>query len=93
MQFLYPRGTTWDAPDATAPEPPAAERPCRLPACSTTRRAGSLRGRGPWRARAEAGSNNWAVAGRLTASGAALIANDMHLNQRVPTIWYHARLN
>src|SRR5262249_46481572 len=25
-------------------------------------------------------------------SGAALIANDMHLNQRVPTIWYHMRL-
>jgi penicillin amidase len=38
------------------------------------------------------GSNNWAVAGSLTASGSALVANDMHLAQRVPTIWYHARL-
>jgi len=30
------------------------------------------------------GSNSWAVAGRLTATGAALVANDMHLTQRVP---------
>ena len=38
------------------------------------------------------GSNNWAVAGRLTTTGAALIANDMHLHARVPTIWYRVRL-
>jgi penicillin amidase len=40
----------------------------------------------------EVGSNNWAVAGRLTATGSALIASDMHLGQSVPTLWYHARL-
>jgi penicillin G amidase len=40
----------------------------------------------------EVGSNNWAVAGRLTASGSALVASDMHLGQNVPTLWYHARL-
>ena len=40
----------------------------------------------------DVGSNSWAVAGRLTTTGAALIANDMHLNQRVPIVWYHARL-
>jgi len=40
----------------------------------------------------EAGSNNWAVAGRLTATGGALIASDMHLNLRLPTTWYRARL-
>lgn len=38
------------------------------------------------------GSNNWALAGRLTTTGAALVASDMHLGQSVPTIWYHARL-
>ncbi len=38
------------------------------------------------------GSNNWAVAGRHTGSGAALVANDMHLGLRVPNIWYRARL-
>ena len=40
----------------------------------------------------DVGSNSWAVAGRLTTTGAALISNDMHLNQRVPAVWYHARL-
>src|ERR1700722_1997783 len=40
----------------------------------------------------DAGSNNWALAGRLTMTGAALVASDMHLNLRVPTVWYRARL-
>lgn len=40
----------------------------------------------------EFGSNNWAVGGALTAHGAGLIANDMHLNFQVPIIWYRARL-
>ena len=40
----------------------------------------------------DVGSNNWALAGRLTTTGAALVASDMHLGQRVPTLWYHARL-
>jgi penicillin amidase len=38
------------------------------------------------------GSNNFAVAGTLTASGAALLANDMHLGLRVPNIWFRTRL-
>ena len=38
------------------------------------------------------GSNNWAVAGRLTTDGRALIANDMHLTVRVPNTWYRASL-
>jgi penicillin amidase len=41
---------------------------------------------------AEAGSNNWALAGRLTTSGAALVASDMHLSLRVPAVWYRLRL-
>ena len=44
------------------------------------------------RARTVTGSNNWAVAGSRTASGAALVANDMHLGFRVPNTWYRARL-
>ena len=38
------------------------------------------------------GSNNWAVAGRLTPDGRALVANDMHLTVRVPNTWYRAAL-
>ncbi len=40
-----------------------------------------------------AGSNNWAVAGRLTAHGGALLADDMHLGHALPNIWYRARLS
>jgi penicillin amidase len=38
------------------------------------------------------GSNGFAVHGNLTASHAALIAGDMHLNLRVPNLWFRARL-
>jgi penicillin amidase len=38
------------------------------------------------------GSNNWAVSGRLTTDGGALVANDMHLTVRVPNTWYRASL-
>ncbi|MGD0490975.1 MAG: penicillin acylase family protein [Steroidobacteraceae bacterium] len=38
------------------------------------------------------GSNNWAVSGSRTANGAAIVANDMHLDFRVPIIWYRVRL-
>ena len=38
------------------------------------------------------GSNNFAVAGKLTTSGAAMLANDMHLGLGVPNIWFRTRL-
>lgn len=38
------------------------------------------------------GSNSWAVSGDLTGSGRALVANDMHLEIRVPNTWYRAVL-
>ncbi len=38
------------------------------------------------------GSNNWAVAGALTRSGKAIVANDMHLGLSTPNIYYQARL-
>lgn len=41
---------------------------------------------------AAGGSNNWAVAGARTASGAPLVANDPHVPFFLPTFWYHAHL-
>lgn len=41
---------------------------------------------------ARPGSNSFAVAGSLTESGAAIVANDMHLTLRVPNIWFRVRL-
>jgi penicillin amidase len=38
------------------------------------------------------GSNNWAVDGRRSGTGAAVVANDMHLGLSVPNTWYRVRL-
>lgn len=38
------------------------------------------------------GSNNWAVHGRRSATGAPLLAGDMHLSLTLPSIWYEAHL-
>jgi len=94
LGFLYPQGTSWDAPlegyELVHHTPPAAipaetvldvrAGPAPAPSAGVALRAGA------------AGSNSWAVAGQLTTTGAALVANDMHLRQRVPATWYHARL-
>ena len=60
------------------------------------RGAGDARSGGEVEAAAEApaspGSNNWALAGRRTASGAPLVANDPHLPFRIPGTWYQALL-
>ena len=39
---------------------------------------------------ASLGSNNWAVDAAHSASGHAMVANDMHLSIGVPVIWYRA---
>jgi penicillin amidase len=39
------------------------------------------------------GSNNWAVAGRRSATGKPLLANDPHLLVQVPSIWYEIHLS
>jgi penicillin G amidase len=90
LKFLYPHETSWDSPNgetgrsassaplATGMASGAAQTPLAAQSAAERRRA--------------AGSNNWALAGRLTATGAALVASDMHLGLRVPTVWYRARL-
>lgn len=94
--FLYPGSTSLDAPidGSVLPEPPmpTAVRPLAAPPVP------GLEARAPVAAGADlrqdetVGSNNWAVGGALTATGAALVANDMHLGLDVPAIWYRARL-
>ena len=38
------------------------------------------------------GSNNWAVSGSKTKSGKPLLANDPHLELKLPSIWYEMHL-
>jgi penicillin amidase len=90
LQFFYPHQTVWDSPNGEPSGTAGTASPWAIPDARsqiTPISAQEL----PARARA-AGSNNWALGGRLSASGAALVASDMHLGLRVPTVWYRARL-
>ncbi len=42
---------------------------------------------------ARSASNAWVIGGERTASGAPILANDMHLALRAPSIWYIAALH
>lgn len=104
-EFLDPVGTEWDAPlqgePRVAPPPPGPEvfnttvMPARQIVRADVSPIALLPGErsnfvdmdsvDPPR-----GSNNWAVAGRLTSHGGAMLANDMHLMLRVPNVWYRA---
>jgi penicillin amidase len=39
------------------------------------------------------GSNNWVISGSRTATGKPLLANDMHLGEQMPSIWYEIGLH
>jgi penicillin amidase len=93
VAFLSPAGTDWDAPmqgdpydvpPIPGPEVFAVERdPARVPI--------ALRN-APVMKEAVSGSNNWAVGGHVSAAGAAMVANDMHLGLQVPNTFYRLRL-
>src|SRR4029079_17348143 len=91
-KFLAASGGPWDAP-LLGPEmkypalPPAADidlskldpKLLRMPPAEVERAA-------------TPGSNSFAVNGALTSTHAALVANDMHLHYRVPSIWFGTRM-
>jgi penicillin amidase len=39
------------------------------------------------------GSNNWVIAGSRTTTGKPFLANDMHLSEQMPSIWYEVGLH
>lgn len=95
-------GSDWDAPlfgpargNALLPGADAVDLR-NLPDSSLMQTPTALQqgGRGTPAATQEhfAGSNNFAVAGALTADGRAILADDMHLGLRAPNIWFRARL-
>lgn len=96
FEFIAPLGTQWDAPiqgEAFAVPPiPGPEvfdtRDPKQVARNLLAPPGAL----PPPDTFHPGSNNWAVSGRHTADGRALLADDMHLGIRVPHIWYRASL-
>jgi len=90
--WLYQKGTKWDAPligevREAVPMPDAAvfDISATLPTASKHTLPVNADANLP-------GSNNWAVAGKLTDTGHAIVANDMHLGITVPNVWYRARM-
>src|SRR5690606_7694555 len=91
LGLLAHDGSGWDAPlvgeargDAVLPGPDEVDLR-RLPAPEGDALA-------PLPDTGTPGSNNFAVAGALTADGRAIVANDMHLGLRAPNVWFRARL-
>ena len=89
FRYLVASGGDWDAPIAGAPlvwpEPPsAAELDLHALDPHLLRPTDANAERAP-------GSNSFAVGGAL-AGGAALVANDAHLDLRVPGLWFRVRL-
>ena len=89
FNWLYPRGTEWDAPmmgEAIPDRPIPGPEVYDLRGTAVASLTAGI-GETPM-----LGSNNWAVAGTLTATGGAIVANDMHLGIRVPNTFYRVRL-
>ncbi len=89
LAFLDPPGDSLDAPlIGGALTPPGIPPPDSLIGYRPGTVDGGLADDPP-----VTGSNNWAVAGSRTASGAAMVANDMHLGIRLPNIWFRAQID
>ena len=89
LDFLAPRGNSWDAALDGSTFAPAPLPPLRFRKAETS--AAGLATIEPAGKRV-VGSNAFALSGAHTATGAAMLANDMHLDFNVPHIWYRALL-
>nr|WP_161021749.1 penicillin acylase family protein [Duganella lactea] len=94
--FLAPESTPWDAPlDAQTIDSGEVVIPATPPAWWGKPKAADAPAPAKL-AQAEflntVGSNNWAVAGSRSDTGAAIVADDMHLGIQLPAIWYRAAL-
>jgi penicillin G amidase len=87
-EFLLPNKTEWDG--ALQNEAPYV--PAKIPSASILKRTGEISDNLNYDDTPMLGSNNWAVSGALTKTGSAMVANDMHLSIRVPSIWFKLRL-
>jgi penicillin amidase len=92
FSWLYPQGTEWDAPMTGAPravQPIPGPDIIDLNGTRTARTVTAIHANGE---PLMPGSNNWAIAGKLTDTGAAIVANDMHLGITTPNVFYRVRM-
>lgn len=81
---IIPRGTVFDAPP----------KPLEVPGTADSlyynyRDSNNVE---PMHPNPDNGSNNWAVAGSKTKSGAPILANDPHLGLNLPSLWYEMQI-
>lgn len=92
VAFFFPEASGWDAPidDSVLPEPP-------LPGPEVVDFSKEPVANGPktaaaWEPDLMPGSNSWGIHGAASATGSAIVANDMHLDHGLPNIWFRACL-
>ena len=87
LAFLLPESTQFDAPlDAGEIAPAAAPLPPAPPAWWGEADEGTKLAAAA--APSGVGSNNFAISGSRSDSGAAIMSGDMHLGLQLPNIWY-----
>ena len=82
---IVPRGTVY-APPAVKPVPPQN-------ADSLYLHMGPVHTQESQKPDPSNGSNNWAVSGSKTKSGAPILCNDPHLGLNLPAIWYEMQIS
>ena len=91
LAFLLPQASVWDAPldgVAAAREAPLpASAPAWWGGAPVQKASLAMLERGDM-----VGSNNYAIAGSRSTSGAAIVSGDMHLGLQLPNIWYRLAL-
>jgi penicillin amidase len=80
-QLAVPNQNDFDLRTARSQSPEAMEQDANIP-------EPDLLGRDLFEPRSGIGSNCWVLAGPRTQSGLPILANDPHLDLRVPNIWY-----
>jgi penicillin G amidase len=89
LAFLLPQATRWDTPlDAPAVDLAPVPIPPTAPAWWGRKDAVPARQVAGIAFTDSVGSNNYAIAGTRTASGAAIVSDDMHLGLQLPNTWY-----
>jgi penicillin amidase len=94
LEFLAPRGNSWDATfdNSRFAPPPLPTLRFIHPEAEKSAAAEIIRSHPEPASRLVLGSNAFGLAGSHTPTGAALLANDMHLGLTVPHIWYRSVL-
>jgi penicillin amidase len=78
---IIPKGTKWNFTPLPIPKPSKSFLSQTTDSITTPTKKEDI------------GSNNWAIAGRKSANGYPILANDPHLSLTYPSIWYQIQLS